>query len=130
MFGAAVEKIIDHTQKVRQAAERAAKRAFARTAFKIGGTAIKSIQPSPEPSPPGSPPHTRKRRLSRAIRYYADVHGAVIGPRASVAGDVGIAHEFGGSFRGQEFPERPFMKPALEANLDQFAGEFSGSISQ
>jgi hypothetical protein len=34
----------------------------------------------------------------------------------------------GGEFRGHEYPERPFMAPALEKNLDRFAGDWAGSI--
>lgn len=130
MFGARIDKLIDHTRKVREAAARASRRAFAKTAFRIGGTAIRSIKRSTEPSLEGTPPHSRKGLLSRAIRYAADAEGAVIGPRESVVGTAGAAHEFGGEYRGGEFAERPFMAPALAANLDQFAGEFSGSITQ
>jgi hypothetical protein len=34
----------------------------------------------------------------------------------------------GGEFRGHEYPERPYMAPALEKNLDRFAGDWAGSI--
>ena len=131
MFAAAVTKYIDHSRRVREKAARAAKLAFARTAFRIGGEAIKSIETSDEPASPGQPPHTRKRRrLPRAIRYYADTEGAVIGPQASKTGQAGQPHEFGGRYKGGDYPERPFMAPALESQLDSFAGEFAGSIGQ
>jgi phage gpG-like protein len=128
MFGAAVTKIVNDVRKVREAADRAARRAFAKAAFRIGGVAIRSIKSSKLPSQPGDPPHTRKRKLPRAISYFADALGAVVGPIASRAGDAGAAHEFGGEFRGQTYPARPFMGPALESQLDSFAGEFAGSI--
>ncbi len=128
MFGAAVTKIVNDMRKIREAADKAAKRAFARAAYRIGGVAIRSIKTSASPAKPGEPPHTRKRKLPRAISYYADATGAVVGPMASRAGDAGAAHEFGGSFRGQNYPARPFMGPALEKELPGFAGEFEGSI--
>ena len=53
---------------------------------------------------------------------------AVIGPRASVVGDVGKGHEFGGEFRGEDYPERPFMGPALEETEDTFGNSFAGSL--
>lgn len=130
MIGTTV-RTTDDFRKVAKAAERAQKRAFARAAFRIGGEAIRSIETSEEPSRPGEPPHTRKqRRLSRAIKYYADAEGAVIGPTASKAGQVGQPHEFGGRYKGGTFPERPFMWPALEKQPDSFAGEFAGSIGE
>jgi phage gpG-like protein len=115
-------------EKIQEAADRAAKGAFARAAFKIRKTAMESIRPSPTASEPGQPPRTRRGQLRRAILYHADVTGAVIGPRESIVGSAGEAHEFGGEHRGAQFPERPFMAPALEEHVEDFAGEFSGSI--
>lgn len=68
--------------------------------------------------------------MRRALRFAVSKEGAIIGPRASVVGEAGQAHEFGGEFRGGEFPARPFMAPALENNLDRFAGTWSGSIGE
>lgn len=130
MFSAAVTKFIDHTKRVREAAEKAARRAFAKAAYRIFRDAQSSIERSTNPSPPGEPPHTRRGQLKRAIRYDATKDGAVIGPVASMVGTAGEAHEFGGGYRGQDYPERPFMGPALERELDNFAGEFTGSIGQ
>ena len=130
MFGAAVTKFVDHTRRVREAAEKAARRAFAKAAYRIFRDAQASIQRSTEPSAPGQPPHTRRGQLRRAIRYDATKDGAVIGPLASMVGDAGAAHEFGGAFRREQFPARPFMGPALERELDNFVGEFAGSIGE
>ena len=47
---------------------------------------------------------------------------------ASVVGQAGAAHEFGGKFYSNDYPERPFMQPALERALPRFAGEWAGSI--
>lgn len=130
MFGftAKVENKLD---RVRQAAEKGAFRSFSRAAFAIRQTAIDSIEQASGPSAPGEPPHTHRRMfLRRAIRYAANREGAVIGPRHSVVGAAGEAHEFGGEYRGNEYPARPFMFPALQANLDRFAGSWAGSIGE
>lgn len=129
MFGA-VAKIVNHMHKVREAAEKAARRAFAKAAYRIMQDAKASVERSAEPSAPGEPPHTRRGQLKRAIRYDATKDGAVIGPLASMVGTSGEAHEFGGSYKGSTFPERPYMNPALLRELDHFAGEFSGSIDE
>ena len=128
MFGVSVTKIIDHMHKVREAADKAARRAFAKAAYRIFRDAQASIERSAEPSAPGDPPHTRRGQLKRAIRYAADKDGAVIGPLASMVGTSAMAQEFGGVYRGATFPERAFMGPALSRELSGFAGEFEGSI--
>ena len=128
MFGIAVT-IRDEMNRVRQRAKDAARKSFARTAFLIRESAIRSIKWSEEPSPAGEPPHTRERfQIQRAILYSADKEGAVIGPVASLFGTAGSAHEFGGPYKRGTFPERPFMEPALENNFDIFANSWSGSI--
>ena len=122
---------IDFTPKaVTDAADKAAFKHFGHAAARIRKDAVASIQTSPNPSPPGSPPHTRRQQLPRAIAFDATKTGAVIGPRFSVVGDAGHAHEFGGMFRGENYPERPYMAPALEQNLERFAGEWQGSIGE
>ena len=70
--------------------------------------------------------------LARAIRYRVDytVPDAVIGPVGSVIAGIGELHEFGGEYKNHPYPPRPFMGPALERELDNFAGEFAGSIGE
>jgi len=80
------------------------------------------------PSTPGTPPHTQRGRLPAAIRFAATENSAVIGPRKSVIGEAAAAHELGGSYKGQHYPARPFMQPALERAAPRFAGSFRGSI--
>jgi phage gpG-like protein len=93
----------------------------------VKGTLVKSDGPSA----PGSPPHTHKRVfLRRAIAYRYDKEGAVIGPRASIVGQAGAAHEFGGNYKGTNYPERPFMQPALDRATPRFAGNWAGSVGQ
>lgn len=130
MFGMSVQ-IQNRVDRVRRAAKDAARRSFSRTAFLIRQTMVESIERAEGPSPVGEPPHTHRGNLfRRAIRYKADKEGAVIGTAARIAGDVGAAHEHGGLFRGEYFAKRPFAKPALDANLDLFAGSWSGSIGE
>lgn len=100
-------------------------------AASIAKDAKRSIRVSPRPSATGRPPHTRRRRhLQRAIRFAVDKKKkhAVIGPRESIVGRSAGAHELGGSYKGDHFPPRPFMGPALERNLHRLGGQFTGSI--
>jgi len=122
--------IQDRTKRVAAAADKAAFRNFSHAAASIRKDAGASIEKAEGPSPPGQPPHTRRRLLPRALRFDVNKQGAVIGPRASVAGTAGSAHELGGSYKGQEFPERPFMLPALERAIPRFAGSWKGSIGE
>lgn len=130
MFGA-TSKVQPQFQRVQQAAETATYRNIRHAAFSISKKAKASIEKSERSSKPGSPPTTRGKgghNLKGAIYTDADKDSAVIGPRASIVGDVGEAHEFGKSRKGDEFDERPFMGPALEASVDRFASDWHGSI--
>lgn len=132
MFGMSV-KLEDLTRNVVKATDRAAFRNFSHAAARISKDVKASIEKDDDPSEPGEPPHTRGRgghNLRGAIRFDATKEDAVIGPLASYVGQAGAAHEFGGEFRGQTFPARPFMEPALLANLDRFANEWEGSIGE
>lgn len=141
MLGA-LTKFVDQSQRVVKASNKAAYANIQHAAASIRKEAIASIQPDDAPSPPGKPPHTRKRftrkgkqitgHLPRAITFAADkaTQTAVVGPRASIVGESASAHEFGGEYKDQTYPERPFMSPALEKNLDRFAASFAGSIGE
>lgn len=118
------------TAAVLNATDEAAFRNFGHAAARIRKDAAASIQTSDDPSQPGKPPHTQRGQLRRALRFAADKQGAVIGPRASFVGTSGEAHELGGSYRGEQYPERPYMQPALEQNLDRFAQDWAGSIGE
>jgi hypothetical protein len=127
-----IATVQDHFESVLKAAEKARVRSLNHAAGSLRKRAIASITPSREAAPPGHPPHTRRGLFRRAIRYYVDPHGefAVIGPDASVAGESGQAHEFGGTFRQREYPQRPFMRPAMEATLEKFGAEWAGAIGE
>lgn len=117
--------------RVQKASDKAAFRNFGHAAAAIRKDAAASIVSDAEPSEPGEPPHTRKRNfLRRAIRFDANKEGAVIGTMASVIGTAGEAHEKGIVYKGTDFPERPFMFPAMERNIPRFAGEWRGSIGE
>lgn len=135
-------QFVDHTQRVKEAAEKATYKNLGHAAASIRKRAIESIVPAEGPSAPGTPPHTRPGRVSkktgkarpgqlqRAIVYKQDraAQDVVVGPRHSVVGESAKAHEFGGAYRDETFPERPFMGPALDQNLDRFGPSFAGSI--
>jgi hypothetical protein len=145
----------DHTKNLTDAVQKAAFNNFGHAAASIRKDAIASIKRPPgvatnaglmrdakgrftkgsgrkrvrhEPSPPGTPPYSATGRLRTAIIYFADKTGAVIGPAASIFGEAGAAHEFGGEFKKQHYPERPFMFPALQRGAPRFAEDWEGSV--
>jgi len=133
-------KVTDNTKHVKDAAKKAGYRNFAHAAASIRKAVIASITPSDEPSEPGEPPHTRdlgltKRgrqkvgHLPKSIAFASGPEEAVVGPRGSIIGTSGRAHEFGESHHETNYPARPFMVPGLLENLDRFADQWEGSIS-
>lgn len=131
----------DQTKRVEAAKEKAGFRNFSHAAAAIRKDAIESIKNEPGPSEPGEAPHThtggitkkgkvRKGNLQRAITFAASKEDAVVGPRESVVGQAGRAHELGEEFHGDDYPERPYMEPALEENIERFASEWGGSIGE
>lgn len=130
MIGVKV-KVEDRLHKVAKAADKAAFQNFRHAAASISKDAKASLDKAEGPSAPGSPPHTHKGTyLRRAVRYAADKEGAVIGPMASVVGEVGAVHEFGEVFKGSDFEERAFMGPALERALPRLAADWAGTIGE
>ena len=81
------------------------------------------VKTSPNPSPPGSPPHSRKGLLRRAILFGAepDRKRVLIGPGFRFVGTSASAHEFGGGYKGDRYPKRPFMGPALRESIPHLA---------
>lgn len=141
----AVVKYVDQTDRAAKAMRRAFYRKVEKTAFAIRKSAVDSIEraqvaPSQDgkkrsrkrakliPSPAGMPPRTRFGQIKRAIVYAAAKGEAVIGPRHSIIGESGSAHEFGGKYQQEDFPARPFMGPALDKNLTLFGNSFAGAI--
>ncbi|MFM8216585.1 MAG: hypothetical protein ACKN82_18365, partial [Pirellula sp.] len=92
--------------------------------------ARRSIKRRQTASMPGTPPNTRQGQLKRAIVYAIDKQRgiATIGPDISVVGTAGKAHEFGGKFRKERYPKRPFMGPALDKVKDRLPPLWANSV--
>ena len=111
---------------VLRAMDRVTVRALFRNAARLRLIARRSIRKRKRKnSLPGNPPFTRtgkkgRNPLRRAIVFEVNraAKRAIIGPRASVVGQVGELHEFGGTRGGLRFPARPFMGPALDKIRD------------
>ena len=120
--------------RVSKAAEKTAFRNLGHAANRIMKDARASIVTNQNaPSAAGSPPHTKAQaghNLRTAIRYDSNKEDAVVGPMASMVGEAGATHEFGQERGGVDYPERPFMGPALERNLDRFADSWRGAITE
>ncbi len=80
-------------------------------------------------SAPGQPPNTRGL-LRRSIRFELinNKTGVIIGPDANLISNAGKAHEFGGRFRREVYPKRPFMGPALEKALPKLPRLWAKSV--
>ena len=132
-------KYVDESAKVLKAFRHAAHNALRRLGFLIRGTAQTSILDEKGASSPGDPPHTHSHtkfsrkgkprkgsgKLPGAILYAeADPMGVVVGPSKNLIGTVGAAFEHEGtiSFRGQSYPPRPFMAPALQSDIGKLPG--------
>ena len=76
-----------------------------------------SIRRSARAAMPGAPPHTRRGQLKRALRFAVEpaAQRVFIGPTHPLVGRSAVAHEFGGRYRGQRYPARPLMGPALSS---------------
>jgi hypothetical protein len=141
MFEAFSRVVLDFG-KVIKAEQQAKYRSLSHAAASIRKAEIESITPATRnrPSPPGTPPHTRFRASKRgkplvgvlpaAIIYVVEGDVALIGPRFSVAGSSGAAHEFGGEYKGALYPARPFALPALKKTLNRFAASWAASIGE
>jgi len=105
-------------------------RSLSRASYLIRQAAQAQFTSGKDASPPGRPPHTRRRRLPKSILYDVDKRReeAVIGPAYHMAGTSGKPHEFGGEYRGGQYPARPFMGPALTAVADQIPRQFAGML--
>ena len=120
-------------RRLEDALRRGARRGLFRAAAAIRLQAARSIIQSASPSEPGRPPHTRKGQIRRAILFAVkEDHGllaALIGTSHDILGPAGRAHEFGGRFRKETFPKRPFMKPALNVIENRLPDFFRRTLS-
>lgn len=79
-------------------------------------------------SKPGTPPHTRRGRLRNAIVFDVENGNVVIGPTANLMDASAEPHEYGGMYKGEMYPARPFMGPALERVRDRLPSFWKDSI--
>jgi phage gpG-like protein len=130
MIEALLKTFEDRTAAVAKAAHDGAVRMLQKAAFAIFKTAQAEIQEDPKPSPAGQPPHTRRGQIKRAMRYSVEraEEYAVIGPRESLVGTSAAAQEFGGQYKRQEYPKRPFMGPALKQSLHLVPPFFTAEV--
>jgi len=91
--------------------------------------ARRKIRTSDKESSPGTPPHTKTRRLKKAILFAAESERVVIGPSVELFGTAGRAHEHGGEFRDEVYPERPFMGPSLKDAAPRVSAFWSNSLT-
>jgi hypothetical protein len=123
-------------RKVMRAMKRAEVRGITHAAAALRLRAARSIKVSPRsrPSAPGSPPRTRRGLLPKSILYALLEEGgtpvAVVGPSFNLVGLSGKAHEFGGAFRGADYPARPYMKPALSVIANRLPAFFVDSVKE
>lgn len=120
---------------VEDAAEKATFNNLRHAGFSISKRAKQSIEKGSEPSEPGKPPRTRGRgraniRAAIFTNYDRNTDSTIIGPRASYVGDSMRAHEFGETYRGVDYDERPVMEPALQASIGRFAADWQGTITR
>ena len=126
---------VDYKRAMR-AVKRAEIRSLTHAAAAIRLYAAKSIRQSPRnrPSAPGTPPHTRRGLLPRSILYaLLEERGspvAIVGPSFNLVGLAGKAHEFGDVFRGNDYPARPYMGPALSVIANRLPSFFAGSVKE
>jgi len=119
-------KITNNFDRVSRATDRARNRYLFRGGALVRTTARRSIRPGKTESAPGSPPRTRTKkgkRLRNAIIFGVDRRkkDTLVGPSYEIVGDAGAAHEFGGRFRDETFPERQFMGPAVKKSAPKLA---------
>jgi len=132
MFGIET-KIENRLFRVRKAADKCVPHVFNRLGADFEDEVRDSIEVSDKPSDAGSPPHSRDRgrkSLRKSFQHATGKDDVVVGPAASVIGQVGGAHEGGGMFRGQKYKPRPFMRPALDRFVGRIPRAFAGSIHE
>lgn len=129
MLSAKAHSFFDVNTVQRRARDGSVK-ALGHAAALIRLTARHSIRRSESASTPGTPPHTRRGQLRNAVIYAVEreMERAVIGPTYERVGTSGSAHEFGGRYRKENYPARPYMGPALEAVRPRLPSFWAGSV--
>jgi len=117
-----------NTTQLRRKAERGKYRGLGHAAGAVRLIAKRSIRKRKKASRPGTPPSTQTKRLPAAILYAVEPDRAVIGPVASIVGTAGEAHEHGGRYKRENYPQRPFMAPALDKARPRLPDNWAGVI--
>jgi hypothetical protein len=137
MIGFGPGKYVDESEKVAKAVRKAGWDALRRLGFLIRGKAQEEIKDEKGPSGPGTPPHTHPERgmgqLPKAILYGTPDEGppsVIAGPSANVVGTVGKILEEGGTRKKDRYEPRPFMAPALAAEIGELPGLLADKLAQ
>ncbi len=119
-----------YPDRVKNAAKKASFKNLGHAGAAIRLTARKSIRKGKKPAQAGKPPHTRRGQLKRSLRYAVekDRGRVLIGPVYTMVGRSAMAHEFGGKYKKERYPARPFMGPALQKNERKLPRLWAGSI--
>ena len=145
-------KLVDKSQAVVRATEKAGFASLKHAAFSIRKSAVTSMVRAKGPSAPGEPPHVHRGRLRRSIRVGEERGEYVIGAsyEKMQEGDyppwMAKMHEHGGTFgvnartgltsltksgkrrKAAVYPARPFMLPALMRAVARFKESFGGGM--
>ena len=132
MIGFKVKMQREIAKAVKRAAEKGTFRSLGHAAAAIRKTAIRliTVVKKGTPSKPGEPIHSKTGRAKKSILFGVDrgQQEAVIGFNAAWMKDSMDPHEHGGVYKGGNYPARPTMGPALQANLVRFAASWKDSI--
>ncbi|MHB8953566.1 MAG: hypothetical protein ACYC4U_11400 [Pirellulaceae bacterium] len=122
-------KIQLRLKRIVDAAERSRAGNLRAVGYLISTIAKGLIKRSKTQSPAGQPVTTRKGLMRKAIRYEvaADKKSVVVGPSFSIVGTAGEPHEHGGRYKGETFPQRATMGPALEQALPMIGPRYKVS---
>lgn len=86
-------------------------------------------------SRPGQPPFVKEKGLLKKLLFFSydpQTKSVVVGPARINKSTVPAVHEFGGRLKvgrkAVRYRPRPFMGPALKAELPKFADQFRGVV--
>ena len=132
-----VKKYFFDRERVMRAAERAQVRLLSKFGAFVRTTAQRSMrQRKKGSSEPGQPPLAHSGELRKLLFFSFDpiTKTVVVGPLGFKKSDVPHLHEFGGvairKGKPAKYPARPYMKPAMLAELPKFASLFRGQIGE
>jgi hypothetical protein len=129
MIGVSVQTK-DETKRVQAKSQQGNFKSLGHAGATIRLVARRSIRRRKKASPAGQPPSTRKGQLRGAIIYDVERSKSVvvIGPDHAKVGKSASAHEHGGRYKRERYPQRPFMGPALEQVRDRLPQLWANSV--